>query len=287
MIIEKSDICNFADDDTLYSCGERLTEIKENLVSDTKSILNWFRLNSLKANPGKFQFMILGDKSYHKHILKINSIKVETSDDISLLGITIDKKLTFKQHIENLCRKAQYKLHALRRIRKFLTIEKAKILGNAFTDSQFNCAPLLWMFRRKTLYSKIEKIHHKTLKVIYESNDTHDNLLLQSNTVSVHQRHLRFLMTEIYKSISQLNPEYMCSYFTHKDMPYNLTKGPILGLPKTHSFYYGTNAFHYRDSLIWNNLPAVVKSSDSLFEFKNKIKSIGDIDCRCLICRDI
>ena len=40
MIIEQSDICNFADDNTLYSCGERLTGIKENLVSDTKSILN-------------------------------------------------------------------------------------------------------------------------------------------------------------------------------------------------------------------------------------------------------
>ena len=236
MIIEQLDICNFADDNTLYSCGERLTEIKENLVSDTKSILNWFRLNSLKANPGKFQFMILGDTSHHKHILKINSIKVEASDDILLLGIAIDKKLTFKQHTENLCRKAQYKLHVLRRIRKFLTIEKSKILGNAFIDSQFNYAPLLWMFCRKTLYSKIEKIHHKTSKVIYESNDTYDNLLLQSNTVSVHQRHLRFLMTEMYKSISQLNPEFMWSYFTHKDMPYNLRKGPFFGLPKTHSF---------------------------------------------------
>ena len=106
MIIEQSDICNFADDNTLYSCGKSLTDIKENLVSDTKSILNWFRLNSLKANPGKFQFMILGDKSHHKHELKINSIKVEASDDVLLLGITIDKKLTFKQHIENLCRKS-------------------------------------------------------------------------------------------------------------------------------------------------------------------------------------
>ena len=195
----------------------------------------------MKANPGKFQFIILGDKSHHKHILKINLIKVEASDDVLLLGITIDKKLSFKQHIENLCRKAQYKLHALRRIRKFLTIEKAKMLGNAFIDSQFNYAPLLWMFCRKTVYSKIEKIHHKTLKVIYESNDTYDNLLLQSNTVSVHQRHLRFLMAEIYKSIFQLNPEFMWSYFKHKDMSYDLRKGPTLGLPKTHSFYYGTN----------------------------------------------
>ena len=237
---------------------ERLTEIKENLVSDTKRILNWVRLNSLKVNPEKFQFMILGDKSHHKHILKINLNKVEASDDILLIGITIDKKLTFKQHIENLCRKAQYKLHASRRIGMFLTTEKAKILDNAFIDSQFNYAPLLWMFCRKTLYSKIEKIHHKTLKVIYESNDTYDNLLLQSNMVSVHQGHLRFLMTEIYKSISQLNPEFMWSYFTHKGMPYNLQKGPFLGLPKAHSFYYGTNAVHFCDSLIWNNLPAVV-----------------------------
>ena len=161
------------------------------------------------------------------------------------------------------------------------------MLGNAFIDCQFNYAPLLCMFCRKTLYSKIEKILHKTLKVIYQSNDTYENLLLQSNTVSVHQRHLRFLMIEIYKSISQLNPQFMWSFFTHKDILYNLRKGPILGLPKTHSFYYGTNAIHFRGSLIWNNLPAVAKSSNSLFEFKNKIKNIGDIDCGCLICRDI
>ena len=71
------------------------------------------------------------------------------------------------------------------------------------------------MFRRKTLYSKIQKIHYKSLKVIYESNGTYEKLLLQSNTVSVHQRHLRFLMAEIYKSILQLNPEFMWPYFTY------------------------------------------------------------------------
>ena len=124
------------------------------------------------------------------------------------------------------------------------------MLGNAFKVSQFNYAPLLSMFCRKTFYSITEKIHHKTLKVIYELSDTYENLYLQSNTVSVHQRHLRFLMIEIYKSISQLNPQFMWSFFTHKDIPYNLRKGPFLGLPKTHSFYYGTNAIHFRGSLI-------------------------------------
>ena len=111
MIIEQSDISNFEHDNTLYSCGKRLPEIKENLVSD---------------------------KSHHKHELKTNSIKVEASDVLSL----------------GICRKARYKLHALRRIRKFLTIEKATMLGNTFIDSQFNYAPLLWMFCRETLFQK-------------------------------------------------------------------------------------------------------------------------------------
>ena len=80
----------------------------------------------------------------------------------------------------------------------------------------------------------------------------------------------------------------MWSCFSHKDMPFNLRKDPTLGLPKTHSFYYGTNAVHFRGSLIWNNLPAVVKFTNSLFEFTNKIKNIGDIGyCGCLICKDI
>ena len=79
-------------------------------------------------------------------------------------------------------------------------MEKAKILGNAFIDSQFNYAPFLWMFCRKPLHSKIGKIHHKTCGVIYELCDIYDDLLLQSNTVSEHQRHLRFLMTEYTKA---------------------------------------------------------------------------------------
>ena len=76
-------------------------------------------------------------------MLKANSIQVEASDDVLLPGIAIDKKLTFKQHVQNLCRKAQYELHALRRMRKFLTTEKAKILDTVFLDSQFNYALLL------------------------------------------------------------------------------------------------------------------------------------------------
>ena len=197
LVVEKSDSCNFEDDDTSYSHGNNLPLILYNLEHDMRNLLYWLKINSLKADPGKFQFMILGKKKRLKYSLKIGSITIKESDEVELLGITIDKALNFKKHIENLCRTAQYKLHALRRIRKYLTLDKAKLLGNAFIDSQFNYAPLIWMFCHKATYLKMQKIHHKSLKVIYQSDASYDDLLQLSNSVSLHQRHLQFLLTEI------------------------------------------------------------------------------------------
>ena len=130
------------------------------------------------------------------------------------------------------------------------------------------------MFCRKTLYHKIEKIHHRTLKVINQPEESYEDLLLERTPVSVHQRYLRFLVTEIYKSTTQINPEFMWSYFTYNNITYNLRKGPILYLPSTHSTYYGTNSVHFRGSLIWNNLPSDIKSSKSVSEFKPKLRTL-------------
>ena len=86
--VSKSDICNFADDNTLSSCGKMLGDILHNLKFNLGHILKWFKVNSLKPNPGKFQFMILGTKTD----IKINQFrdrnKIEKSQEFVLLGIT-------------------------------------------------------------------------------------------------------------------------------------------------------------------------------------------------------
>ena len=67
-----------------------------------------------------------------------------------------------------------------------------------------------------------------------------------NSSVSVHQRHLYFLVTEIYKSRTRKNPKFMWPYFTYNNITYNLRKEPILYLPSMHSTYYGTNSIHFR-----------------------------------------
>ena len=111
----------------------------------------------MKPNPKKFQFMIVGKRTRQSIILNINNIKIRESSSVTLLGLTIDNRLTFKDHINVLCRRANLKLHALRRIRKYLTAVKAKLLYNAFTNSQFNYASIIWMFCHKQDCSKVGK----------------------------------------------------------------------------------------------------------------------------------
>ena len=98
----------------------------------------------MRANPEKFQFTILLQKPF------ISNFKIDESE-VEILGLTIDKELNFSTHVDKLCRNAQYKSHALRRIKKYLTSEKVKMLSNAFIDCQLNYAPLMWMFCRKAV----------------------------------------------------------------------------------------------------------------------------------------
>ena len=131
--------------------------------------------------------MILGKKNRLKYSLKIGSITVKEASKVKLRGITIDKALNFKKHVENLCHTAQYKLHALRQIRKYLILNKCRLLDNAFTDNQLNYALLIWMFCHKTAYLKMQQIHYKTLKVIYQSDASYDHLLQLSKSMPLHQ----------------------------------------------------------------------------------------------------
>ena len=149
-----------------------------------QNILTWFKLTSMKPNPKKFQFMVLGRSTRQSIILNINNIKVRESSSVTLLGLTIDNRFTFKDHINILYRRGNLKLHALRRIRKYLTTVKAKLLlCNAFINSQFNYASIIWMFCHKQDYLKIAKIQYKALKIAYNSNESYEELLLRNNEV--------------------------------------------------------------------------------------------------------
>ena len=91
--IQETEVCNFADDATIYSCSPNIEEATLKLSNDTHLILNWFRINCMIANPGKFQIMILGSNNNSKIIFMIENNRVKSRSEVKLLSITLDDKL--------------------------------------------------------------------------------------------------------------------------------------------------------------------------------------------------
>ena len=57
--IKKTEVCNFVDHTTIYSSSLNYEEAHRKLSNDTHIVPNWFRINSMVANPGKFQIIFL------------------------------------------------------------------------------------------------------------------------------------------------------------------------------------------------------------------------------------
>ena len=58
--IQKSEVCNFADYNTLFCDEKNLDLVFLNVSSDLSNVMDWFKIDSLRPNPGKFPFMVLG-----------------------------------------------------------------------------------------------------------------------------------------------------------------------------------------------------------------------------------
>ena len=124
-----------------------------------------------------------------------------------------------------------------------MNIRKSQSLGKKIVDSQINYAPLIWMFCKKIFYFKMQKIFHKTMTVVYQSDEPHKILVNLDNSFSLHQKHLRFLVSKTYKSLSKTNSKFTWSYVGYKNLSSNLKRRPAFVLPSAKSTYSVWNEF--------------------------------------------
>ena len=82
-----------------------------------------------------------------------------------------------------------------------------------------------------------------------------------------------------------LNPGFMWSYFNENPILYDLRKRIKAFLPPVKSFRFGLNSsIHFRGSILWNNLPSSIKNSQTINEFKVKLKNLENIHRTCGAC---
>ena len=169
------------------------------------------------------------------------------------------------------------------RIRKFLTQEQAITLVNAYILSPFNFCPLVWMFCSKQAHNLISSVHYKALCAKFNTFEYNFEQLLQmSDSCTIHDRNLKLLVIEIYKTLHRLNPEIMWGSFKLKPNTYNLRQGHSLVVPIAKSSS-ATNYFDFRASLEWNHLQSSIENEKTLIKFKRSLRP-HKIYCKCKGC---
>ena len=98
-------ICNFADDTTLLSCGPSIDIVTTEVENTLTTILTWFDKNRMVANPAKFRMTFLGKKVGTKFYLNVNGKIVLEEEQVKFLGVTIDNHLNLISHIKEICGK--------------------------------------------------------------------------------------------------------------------------------------------------------------------------------------
>ena len=279
-------IYNYADDNTLSRHGENLEIVKCLLEEATVSTLNWFSDNQMQANVTKFQAMILGANSSNGNcIFEVSGAEISPSSSVKLLGVEIDDKLSFCNHISNICSKASRQINALARLSRLLDVKTKLLIFNSFIVSNFNYCPLVWHHCSKESAKRMEKIQERGLRFVYnDASSSYADLLIKGRKNALYVERIKKIALFVYKCINQIGPSTSFDLYENMNTTYNLRDKNKLVQPKVNTTTFGLRSLRYSGASLYNQLPNNLKESLDLNQFKNLLKSWVGPTCKCGIC---
>ena len=142
------------------------------------------------------------------------------------------------------------------------------------------------MFHSRKLNNRINKIHERSLRLVYEDRaSSFEELLIKDNCFTIHERNIQTLAIELYKVVNRISPELMSKVFPLKETVKYCTKN-IFATRNVHTVKYGTESLAHLGPKVWAIIPSELKNdTNSLNEFKNKIKTWKPDKCPCNLCK--
>ena len=183
--------------------------------------------------------MILG-KTDHQFNFSVN-------DSVELFGVTIDKDLTFKQHVSSICKKVNNQFSVMTRFGKLMSTETMLRLYKAFILPHFYYCSMVWHFSSKQDSDKLDLLNKRILRFIFKDfNSEYNNLLKRAGTVNLKDKRLQNMILTIFKCLHFSDyPRYLKDMFRLRSSTYSLGGHNILCFPKPLTTSYGINSFSY------------------------------------------
>ena len=138
---------------------------------------------------------------------------------MKLLGVHLHSGLSFDYHMSEICRKTSRKVCALAKVTSGISLSKKHTLTNVFFKPQVNYCPLILMCNSHKNNNKISRLHERCLRNIYNDKRSSFNALLEKDgSVSIHERNIKIMATEMFKVSKNLASRQMHEIFKLKEL---------------------------------------------------------------------
>ena len=283
-----AELYNYADDNTICASGVNVETVKKLLCIEATRNISWFKNNLMEANPNKFEFILFGrNVNPVTESLSFSDVTIQCVTEVKLLGVTLDYKLTFSSHINNLASKAGAQLCALNRIKRYLDKDARLTLAKTFILSHFRYCPTIWHFCGKVNANKLENIQKRTLSIALGNfHQDYDSLLCSANLTTLDIIRQKCIILEVFKSIKGINPPYLNNLFNRVKSRHT-TRFSVNGVvvPTVKTVNFGKHSIRFYGASLWNGLSPELKGIDNLKYFSSKLACWRGAVCSCALCR--
>ena len=126
--------------------------------------------------------------------------RLETKDNIILLGVVLDSKLNFSEHIISICKKASQRIGVLMRLRNLIPMKSKLILFKSAILPFLTYCHLVWHFCKASDTRKLERLQERGLRAVFkENNSSYEQLLEKADLPTLHTGYLSIYLS-IYLS---------------------------------------------------------------------------------------
>ena len=193
-----------------------------------------------------------------------------------LLGITIDNKLHWDSHINNVCKTVSRRVFLLSKLRYIVDIDTRKLFFNAYIKPHIDYASVVWDGCSDVLKKRLNSLHRRAVKLILpDTTLTTDQKLKEMRIMRIMslQKQLEYKKgLFIYRLLSNEASEYISNLYTHTPSRYSNSRNHHLSFPRPRTDIFKTR-ISFSGVYLCSNLPLTVRACQSLSSFKHKLRA--------------
>ena len=275
-ILEKANVIMYADDTTLFYSHDNINNVYEILNYNLAKIDKWLMANYLTLNVDKTNYILITNKrlpNIHEHSIAIRDKVVERKSKITFLGVTIDDKLRFKDHINLVCNKVSKSLGVINKL-NYLPKNILKSLYYTLIFPYLIYCILAWGSSYPSIINPLVILQKRAVRII--TNNPHrassDPLFKELSILKFKQLYDLYCSMYMYKVLMQNKASFIKNEITGNQINHSheLRHNTKLRLPKVNLISY-KQSFVYNGLVLWNKLDVETRNMTSIHKFRKTI----------------